>query len=159
MDRRRFLLTALAGALAGPLAAEAQQAGKVWRVGLLRPARPSPEVPQILAAFKDGLHAHGYTDGRNVAVEFRFPATDSDRLSDIAAELVRTKPDAILAAASSGVDAVRKATTTIPIVALDLETDPLRSGIVQSLARPGLNVTGLFLDFPELGGKCADLLQ
>jgi putative ABC transport system substrate-binding protein len=159
MDRRGFLLTSLAGAVAAPLAAGAQQAGKVWRVGLLRPARPSPEVPQILVAFKDGLHEHGYSEGRNVAVEFRFPARDSDRLSDIAAELVRTKPDAILAAASSGVDAVRNATTTIPIVALDLETDPLKSGIVQSLARPGRNVTGLFLDFPELGGKWLELLK
>ena len=159
MDRRRFLLASLAGTFAAPLTGEGQQAGKVWRVGFLRPAPPSPEVPQILGAFKDGLRGQGYSEGRNVTVDFRFPSSESDRLADIAIELVRTKPDVILAAASSGVDVVRAATATIPIVALDLETDPLRSGIVQSLARPGRNITGLFLDFPELGGKWLELLK
>ncbi len=159
MNRRRFLLTSLAGALAAPLAAEGQQAGNVVRVGLLRPAPPSPEVARVLDAFKQGLGQHGYSEGRNLAVEFRFPKGKADRLSDIAAELVRLKPHAILAAASSGVDAVRKATTIIPIVALDLETDPLATGIVASLARPGGNVTGIFLDFPELGGKWLQLVK
>jgi len=158
VDRRRFLLTSLAGIIATPATGQGQPT-KVARVGLLRPAPPSPEVPQILAAFKDGLREHGYGDGRNLAVDFRFPTRDGERLADIAANLVRTHPEAILAAASSGVDAVRSATSTIPIVALDLETDPLRSGIVQSLARPGGNVTGLFLDFPELGGKWLELLK
>ena len=113
----------------------------------------------ILAAFKQGLREHGYIEGQNVAVEFRFPTHETDRLSDIAVNLVRLKPDVMFAAASSGVDAVRKATTTIPIVALDLETDPLASGMVASLARPGGNVTGIFLDFPELGGKWLELLK
>ena len=159
MDRRQFLLTSLVSGLATPLAARAQPMGKPWRVGLLRPAPPSPEVPQILAAFKAGLGEQGYREGQNLAVEFRYPRRDSDRLADIAEDLVKTTPDAILAAASSGVHAVRSATTTIPIVALDLETDPLTTGFIQSLARPGQNVTGLFLDFPELGGKWLELLK
>jgi putative ABC transport system substrate-binding protein len=92
-------------------------------------------------------------------VEVRFPKTTADPLPDIAAELARLKPSVIFAAASSGIDAVRNATTTIPIVALDLETDPIASGIVASLDRPGGNVTGIFLDFPELGGKWLELVK
>ena len=159
MDRRRFLLTSVAGALAAPLPADAQRAAAVARVAILRPAPPSPEVARILEAFKQGLREHGYIDGQNVAVDFRYPTNNTDKLSDIAADLVQRKPDVMFAAASSGVDAVRKATATIPIVALDLETDPLASGIVASLARPGGNVTGIFLDFPELGGKWLEFLK
>lgn len=149
-----FLLWLLA-----PLVAAAQQPANVLRVGFFRPAPPSPEVARILEAFKRGLREQGYVDGQNVVVEVRFPTTTADRLAPIAADLVRLKPDAIFAAASSGIDAVRNATTAIPIVALDLETDPLASGIVASLDRPGGNVTGIFLDFPELGGKWLELVK
>jgi putative ABC transport system substrate-binding protein len=106
VDRRRLLLTSLAGALAAPLAAKAQRAAAVARV--------SPEVARILEAFKQGLREHGYVEGQSVAVDFRYPTNNTDRLSDIAADLVQRKPDVIFAAASSGVDAVRKATATIP---------------------------------------------
>ena len=149
-----FLLWLLA-----PLVAAAQQPANVLRVGFFRPAPPSPEVARILEAFNRGLREQGYVDGQNVVVEVRFPTTTADRLAPIAADLVRLKPDAIFAAASSGIDAVRNATTAIPIVALDLETDPLASGIVASLDRPGGNVTGIFLDFPELGGKWLELVK
>jgi ABC-type uncharacterized transport system substrate-binding protein len=159
VDRRHFLLTSLAGALAVPLAAEAQRAATVARVAILRPAPPSPESKRTLEAFKQGLREHDYVEGQNLAVDFRYPINHADRLSDIAADLVQRKPDVMLAVASSGVDAVRRVTTTIPIVALDLETDPLASGIVTSLARPGGNVTGIFLDFPELGGKWLERLK
>jgi putative ABC transport system substrate-binding protein len=124
MDRRRFLLTSLAGALAVPLAAEAQRAATVARVALLRPAPPSPELARIFEAFKQGLRGYGYVEGQDVAVDFRYPTNNTDRLSDLATDLVEGKPDVIFAAASSGVEAVRKVTATIPIVALDLETDP-----------------------------------
>jgi putative tryptophan/tyrosine transport system substrate-binding protein len=153
------LAVVLAVSFVAPLVAQAQQAAAVARVGILRPAPPSPEVVMILEAFKKGLREHGYIEGENVAVEFRFPTSNTDRLSDIAVNLVRLKPDVMFAAASSGVDAVRRATTTIPIVALDLETDPLASGMVANLGRPGGNVTGIFLDFPELGGKWLELLK
>ena len=153
-----FLVAVLLGLLP-PLGAAAQHPANIPRVGFFRPAPPSPEVALILEAFKRGLREQGYVDGQNVAVEVRFPTTTADRLAPIAADLVRLKPDAIFAAASSGIDAVRNATTAIPIVALDLETDPLASGIVASLDRPGGNVTGIFLDFPELGGKWLELVK
>jgi putative ABC transport system substrate-binding protein len=154
-------LLALALGLLWPAAAETQAPAGIARVAMLRPAPPSPEVSRILAAFKQGLGEHGYLEGRNLDVEFRFPSGASSRheLSQIASDLVRLKPDAIFAIASSGVNAVRKATASIPIVALDLETDPLATGIVASLARPGGNVTGIFLDFPELGGKWLELVK
>ena len=117
MDRRAFLGALTGSVLAAPLGADAQQAANVARVGILRPAPPSPEAACVLEAFKQGLREHGYIDGQNVAVDFRYPTSNADRLSDIAADLIRLKPDVIFAVASSGVDAVRKATTTIPIVA------------------------------------------
>lgn len=143
-----------------PGAADAQQASAtISRVVFFRPAPPSPELDRILESFKLGLRDQGYQEGQNVAVDVRYPASTDDRLSDIAAGIVGLKPDVIFAVASSGIDAARNATTSIPIVALDLETDPLATGIVSSLARPGGNVTGIFLDFPELGGKWLELVR
>ena len=158
MKRRAFLRILGGSVFAAPLATEAQQTA-IPRVGFFRPAPPSPELDQILEAFRRGLREQGYVEGQNVAIEVRFPTSSADRLADIAADLVRLRPDAIFAAASSGVGAVRQATATTPIVALDLETDPLASGIVASLDRPGGNVTGIFLDFPELGGKWLELVK
>ena len=150
-----FLLSLLA-----PVgAADAQQPVNLPRVGFFRPAPPSPEAARILEAFKGGLREQGYVEGQNVAVDVRHPTSTTDGLAGIATDLVRQKPTAIFAAASSGINAVRHATTAIPIVALDLETDPVASGIVASLDRPGGNVTGIFLDFPELGGKWLELVK
>src|SRR5262249_17592279 len=101
----------------------------------------------------------GYQEGQNVAVEVRHPTTTDERLSHIAAGIVGMKPDVIFAAASSGIDAARNATTSIPIVALDLETDPLASGIVSSLARPGGKVPGLCGDSRGRGGKGLDVVR
>jgi putative ABC transport system substrate-binding protein len=145
--------------LAPVVVAYAQQPSSVPRVGFFRPAPPSPEAARILDAFKQGLREQGYIDRENVVVEVRFPKTTADPLAPLAAELIDLKPHVIFAAASSGIDAVRNATKTIPIVALDLETDPLASGMVASLDRPGANVTGIFLDFPELGGKWLELVK
>ena len=100
MTRISFVFTLVLSLLAAPLAPEAQQAGKVARVGIFRPALPSPEGARTLEAFKQGLREQGYVEGQNVAVEFRFPRSTADRLSDIAAEMVRAKPDAILAVSS-----------------------------------------------------------
>lgn len=158
MERRTFIGIVAGGLLATPLAAEAQKAAMA-RVGFFRPAPPSPELDRILEAFKRGLREQGFVEGQKVTIEVRFPTTTGDRLASIAADLVHLKPDAIFAAASSGIGAVRNATRAIPIVALDLETDPLASGIVASLDRPGGNVTGIFLDFPELGGKWLELVK
>ena len=146
-SRPAVLLIAFLLGLPAPLGViEAQQATNIPRVGFFRPAPPSPEAARILAAFKQGLREQGYADGENVVVEVRFPKATTDSLPDIAAELARLKPSVIFAAASSGIDAVRNATTTIPIVALDLETDPLASGMVASLDRPGARMSpGFFL--------------
>ena len=158
-SRPVVLLVAVLLWLLAPLGAAEAQPPNVPRVAFFRPAPPSPEAARILEAFKGGLREQGYVDGQNVAVDVRYPSSTTDPLAGIAADLIRQKPAAIFAAASSGIDAVRKATMAIPIVALDLETDPLASGIVMSLDRPGGNVTGIFLDFPELGGKWLELVK
>jgi putative ABC transport system substrate-binding protein len=97
-------------------------------------------------------------EGQNLAIEWRFADGKADRLHDSAVDLVRLRVDAIFAVSSASVRAARNATKTIPIVALDLETDPVQSGLAFSLARPGGNVTGLFLDLPELTGKWLQLV-
>jgi putative ABC transport system substrate-binding protein len=97
-------------------------------------------------------------EGQNLAIEWRFADGKADRLHDSAVDLVRLRVDAIFAVSSASVRAARNATKTIPIVALDLETDPVQSGLAFSLARPGGNVTGLFLDLPELTGKWLQLM-
>ncbi len=159
-SRPVVLVVAVLLSLLGPLvAARAQLPTSVPRVGFFRPAPPSPEAARILEAFKEGLREQGYVEGQNVAVDVRHPTSIADGLAGIAADLVRQKPAVIFAVASSGIDAARHATTAIPIVALDLETDPVASGIVASLDRPGGNVTGIFLDFPELGGKWLELVK
>jgi putative tryptophan/tyrosine transport system substrate-binding protein len=102
-----LLVAVLLGLVASSGTADAQQPVNIPRVGFFRPAPPSPELARILESFKRGLREQGYVEGQNVAVEVRFPTTTTDQLSGIAAELVRLKPDAIFAVASSGIDAVR----------------------------------------------------
>jgi len=155
-----FLAVVLLGLLALLGAAAAQQPpANTPRVVFFRPAPPSPEFERIVGSFKQGLRDQGYVEGQNVTVDVRYPAATTDQLSEIAAGVVHLKPDVIFAVASTGINAARNATRSIPIVALDLETDPLASGIVSSLAKPGGNVTGIFLDFPELGGKWLELVR
>jgi putative ABC transport system substrate-binding protein len=110
-------------------------------------------------AFKQGLREAGYVDGQNMLLETRFHRGALDRLDEFANELVALKCSVIFATAPYSVRAVMKATSTIPIVGLDLESDPVASGWVKSLARPGGNLTGFFLDIPELGGKQMELLK
>jgi len=140
MDRRRFLLTSLAGALAVPLAAEGQQAGKVYRIGYL--TVPSRESAQGVAnTFQLGLRDLGWIEGQNVVVDYRFAGSNLDRLPDLAAEILRLRADVIVAGANAAVLAAKNATRTIPIV-MFLVIDPVGSGLVTSLARPGGNITG-----------------
>jgi ABC-type uncharacterized transport system substrate-binding protein len=151
MDRRRFLLTWLVGALAAPLAAEARQAPRVSRIGALHPGVPAA-ASQLVAAFNQGLRERGYVEGQNIVVERRFAEARADRLSEIAAELVRLKLDVIVTASDGGIAAVRQQTQTIPIVMAN-STNPVETGFVASLARPGGNVTGLSGVSPELSTK------
>jgi putative tryptophan/tyrosine transport system substrate-binding protein len=155
MTTRRQFITLLGGAAAAwPLAARAQQLSKVPRIGFLQRVRNENVI-----AFIQALREAGYVDGQNAVIETRIFETTLDQVPDLAKELVDLKCDVILAASQYAFVAAMKATTTIPIVGIDLENDPVANGWVKSLARPGGNFTGLFLDLPELGGKQIELLK
>ena len=154
MKRREFIAL-LGGAAAWPLAARAQQpAGDLPRVGSIQTFQN-----ENIEAISQGLREAGYVDGQNILLETRFHRGSLDRIDEFAAELIALKCRVIFAAAPYAIQAVMKRTSTIPLVGIDLETDPVASGWVKSLARPGGNFTGLFLDIPELGGKQIELLK
>ncbi len=157
MDRRRFLLTSLAGALAAPLAAGAQQAGKSWRVGLLSPGSASAAGSR-LAAFKHGLRELGYVEGQNLAIEYRWAEGNEDRLSALAVDLVRLKVDVVVTQGTLATLAARRATTTTPIV-FAVANDPVGAGLVASLTRPGGTVTGLATMGSDMTAKRLELLR
>jgi putative ABC transport system substrate-binding protein len=153
--RRRQFIAALASAVSWPSAVRAQQpVGKVPRIGLLQGVQN--ENP---AAFIQGLRDAGYIDGQNARIETRFFATAFDRLGEFANDLVGLQCDVIVAGAPYAIRAAMTATQTIPIVGIDLESDPVASGWAAGFGRPGGNLTGLFLDIPELGGKQIELLK
>ena len=154
MDRRTFLGGMMLATLSTPLRADAQQTARTSRIGVLG---QTPMNPSLDGAFKQGLGQFGYTDGRNLVIEYR--QGEGARLSDVAGELVRMNVDAIYARGPAAVKAAKEATRTIPVVAIDLESDPVAAGFVRGLAQPGGNITGVFLDLPELGGKQLQLLK
>jgi putative ABC transport system substrate-binding protein len=143
------------GLLAMPLAADAQPAGKNPRIGILRPG--SPPDP-LLEAFRQGLRELGYDEGRNISIEYRWAEGREERLPGLAADLVRLKVDVIVAGAGA-VEAAQQATQVIPIVMPVGAGDPVKLGLVTSLARPGGNVTGLTSLSGELPGKWMELLK
>ncbi len=150
------LISVLAlGLLAGPLTAEAQQAGKVYRIGYLS-ARFG--IDRREEGFRQGLRELGYIEGQNIAVEWRFAKRKMDRLPELAAELVRLKLDVIVTLGTRPTRAARKATSIVPIVMANVG-DPVRTGIVASLARPEGNITGLTTLSPHLAGKRLELLK
>ena len=145
--------------LALGVTAEAQQAKKVPRIGYLASVDPATESTRA-EAFRLALREHGYIEGQNIAIEYRYAEGKLDRFSELAAELVRLKVDIILVAGASGLtQAAKNATKTIPIVMTGGGTDPVEAGLIESLARPGGNVTGLTLLSRELGGKRLELLK
>ena len=156
MDRRTFLAGTSAALLASPLAAEAQQAAKVARIGYLSPNLAANRHMQ--EAFRQGLRDLGYVEGRNLVIEYRDAEGKADRLPALAAELVALKVDVIVAAGPPAALAAKQATRTLPIVFAS-SGDPVTSGLVTSLARPGGNVTGLSAVAPELVGKCLEQLK
>jgi putative ABC transport system substrate-binding protein len=162
MTRRLIvLLIALAlNLLVAPLAAVAQPHAKLPVIGLLDGAFPSTFTdPQTAPhAVRQGLHDLGYIEGQTVVMAARWAEGKDERLPALAVELVRLPVDVLFAVGPAAVRAATQATATVPIVAIDLETDPVASGLVASLARPGGNLTGVFLDMPELGGKWLELL-
>src|SRR5437867_6011283 len=136
---------------------EAQQAKKVWRIGFLAATSPSVEAARI-QAFRQGLRELGYVEGKNIVIEWRWAEGKFDRLPDLAAELVRLNVDVIVTGGSTSSGAAKEVTTTIPIVMAQVN-DPVGSGFVASLARPGGNMTGLSTLVPELSGKRLELLK
>src|ERR1700692_2003983 len=156
--QRRHVLALVAGALAAPLAAFAQQPTKIPRIGFLHPAPPGGVPGMRLEAFRDALHELGYVEGKNVQLEVRWGNGEFERLPALAAELVQLKVDVIVAATSPSVVAARQATPTIPIV-MPVSSDPVGDGLVASLAHPGGNITGLSMMAPELGEKRLQLLR
>ncbi len=159
MRRRTFMAMIAGGILAAPLAVEAQQSGKLFRIGVLgNVPLTDPEGARVWGAFIQGLRELGYVEGRNITIEFRSSDGKYERLPELAAELVRLKVDVIVAPAGQNVVAAQRATRTIPIVMSGL-TDPVESGLVASLARPGGNVTGLSGFSTEIVGKQLELLK
>jgi len=156
MSNRRAFITLLGGAAAWPLAARAQQAGKLPTIGLLGTATPSA-WSQRVAAFVQRLRELGWIEGRTIAIEYRWAEGHPERFADIAAELVRLKIDVIVTAGGA-VLAAKQATSVIPIV-FAVANDPVGGGFVASLARPGGNVTGLSVQAPDLAGKRLELLR
>ena len=156
MDRRRFLLTSVAGALAPPLGGvEAQQAtGQRHRVGLLNGAGEG----QAEAAFREGLHALGYVEGTNLVIDARAARGRVERLPILMRELLDAKPEVIVTFGTTAAQAAKAATTTTPIV-MAFAGDPIGTRLVSSLAKPGGNVTGMSLAASELSSKRLDLLK
>jgi putative ABC transport system substrate-binding protein len=159
MNRRTFLSALSGSLLSAPLAAEAQPAGKVPRVGFLAASSASDAAnARWIEAFRQGLRDLGYVEGRNIVIEYRYAGEKYERLPALAAELVRLKVDVIVSHGTPGPLAAKHATSVIPIV-MTSAGDPVASGLVSSLARPGGNVTGMSLMVPELGGKRLHLLK
>ena len=152
IGRRQFISAFGGAAAAWPLAVRAQQP-TMPVIGFLAEV---PVPPQMTAAFRRGMAELGYVEGKNFATEYRFRP---ESLPQAGADLVRLNVNAIFAGAPAAVAAVSNATTSIPVVGVDLESDPIAKGYVKSLGRPGGNVTGMFLDVPELSGKQVGLLK
>ncbi len=156
MYRRAFLAGTGAALLAAPLAVEAQEPAKIARIGYLTPNLAATRHGH--EAFRQGLRDLGYVEGRNLVIEYRDAEGKFERLPALAAELVALKVDVIVAPNTVGVLAAKQATRTIPIV-FATAGDPVGSGLVTSLARPGGNVTGVSILAPELIGKCLEQLK
>jgi ABC-type uncharacterized transport system substrate-binding protein len=153
MDRRKFLSAVASSLVAAPLA-RAQQSGKLYRIGYLTAGSASP----LYVAFLDALRELGWVDGKNCTLERRLADNRNDRLPELALELIGLNVDVIITVGTLSPLAVKRATTTIPVVMI-AAGDPVGSGLVPNLARPGGNITGTSLNSPELAGKRLQLLK
>ena len=157
MDRRAFLIVAGAGLIMVPLAVEARQAPRLPRIGLLSGA-DSAGVVVLVEAFKQGMRELGYDEGKTFVLEARYADNKSEKLPELARELVERKVDVIVATTDGPIAAARRETRTIPIVMTN-STDPVGTGFVASLPRPGGNVTGMSNISADLSGKRLELLR
>jgi putative ABC transport system substrate-binding protein len=158
-NRRKLLIVLGTAALAAPFGSLAQQQGKVWRVGFLAMRSPTASNPVVsYGAFVQGMRELGYVEGKNLIIEWRMAEGKVERLPTLAAELVQLKVDVIVAAGVQPTSAAQQATTTIPIV-MGNSIDPVGSGFVASLVRPGGNITGLSNLIGDLGPKHFEMLR
>ena len=156
--KRRAFITLLGGAAAAwPLTARAQQAGKIPRIGFLGNSTAALEA-NVIGPFRDGLRELGYEEGHNLIIEFRWAEGKYDRFPALIAELLAAKVDVIVTAGTPPTQAIKKATSTVPLVFIAVG-DPVGTGIVLSLARPGGNITGVSSIAPDLDGKRLELLR
>ncbi len=155
--RLPFIVTVTLTIFAAAFTVDAQQPKKVPRIGFLSTVSPST-ISDRVEAFRQGLRELGYVEGKNIMIEWRYAEGKADRLPGLAAELVRLKVDLIVSAAPIPTRSAKKATVTIPIV-MAFDDDPVGSGFVASLARPGGNITGLATLAPEISGKQLELLK
>src|SRR5262245_6158835 len=156
--KRRELLVILGAAAAWSLGARAQQQAKVWRVGFLAiPQRPAALASSRYGAFARGMRELGYVEGDNLVIEYRFADGKAERLSNMVAELLELKPDVLVVAGTPAVRAAHNATTRIPIV-MGGASDPVGSGLIQSLVLPGGNITGVSNLSTDLSPKLVELL-
>ena len=158
MNRRGFLQTLSVSLLAAPRAAEAQRVGKVYRVGILGDKAFDPSEIRVWQVFREGLRERGLNEGVNLQIEYRGVEGNAARLPEVAADLVRLKPDLIATRGSFFTGALKAATSSIPIVFVG-HADPVETGHVASLARPGGNITGMAVLQTELGPKGLELLH
>jgi len=157
MKKKIAVLTLCAMLFALRVWAEAQQPTKVARIGFLN-APPLASISARIDAFRQGLRELGYVEGKNIVIAYRSAEGKAERVPDLAAELVRLKVDVIVSSGPTSTHQAKKATSTIPIV-MAFDDDPVGSGLVASLARPGRNITGLSTLSPELSGKQLELLK
>ena len=157
MRVRALGLFVLVVALLAPPLAVAQQAARIYRIGVLFASTPAA-TSHLLDGLRQGLREHGYVEGQHIILERRYGQAGTERMSDVAAELVRLKVDVLVAATDPATAALRQQTQTIPVVMAN-STDPVGTGFVASLARPGGNVTGLSTLSPELSGKRLAMLR
>ena len=157
MRRRAALSLAAFGVLMAATGADAQQPAKVWHLGILSGEPPTESLP-VVTPFLEELRKLGYTEGRNVSIEWRWAEAREQKLPTLAAELVHRNVDVIVAMSAASVIAAKQATTSIPIVMI-INSDPVETGLVASYARPGGNVTGFSPITPELAGKRLELLR
>lgn len=153
--RRQFLIAA--GALAASLVARAQRPGRMFQIGYVGNSTPSAESA-LVEAFRQGLRERGYTEGKDIVVHYRWAEGSNDRVASVIAEFVGLNVDVIVTSGTLAPLAAKKATGTIPVV-MAVSGDPVASGIVASLSRPGGNVTGLSTQYTDLEGKRLEILR
>jgi putative ABC transport system substrate-binding protein len=157
--RRREFITLIGGAAVWPLGALAQQSDRMRRIGVLAAyAESDPEAQVRISSFRKSLEKLGWTEGRNLQIHYRWGAGDPDRARTLVMELISVAPDVILSHGTPALTALHRETRTIPVVFVSV-IDPVGAGYVQSLARPGANITGFSTFEPEIGGKWLELLK